>query len=280
MNRKFAATVAVLIVLLTSGAEELRAQLLPDVVLLKSGEKVEGQITEESDLSVTISTTTPTGKRDRMIARSEISGITRAPAMTRMPAEQTEVETEKKTVLGGTKNAIEAPSPDGKFAFRYTRDSNSETQTYDLIEKQSGKLLRSVAESDPDPAPSARFNMDVLWKADSKAFALTATLWKRGSHVAVYRRDGSTFREIKLPELLADVPEKVKGGKSFPHVAESNSQSAIRWQKDGSLIVEIETMVDGENGSIIATRTVMLGFDRSDKANILKSTMKFETSHD
>src|SRR5438270_13585659 len=84
MNRKFAATVAVLIVLLTSGAEELRAQLLPDVVLLKSGEKVEGRITEESGLSVTISTTTPTGKTGRMIARSEISGITRAPARTQI----------------------------------------------------------------------------------------------------------------------------------------------------------------------------------------------------
>src|SRR5438874_857123 len=128
MNRKFAATVAVLIVFLTSGAEELRAQLLPDVVLLKSGEKVEGRITAESDL---------------------------------------------------------------------------------------------------DLGPSARFNIErVLWRADSKAFALTAMLWKRGSSVSVFVRDGSSFREIKLPELAADVPEKVKGGKSFPHIAESNSQSA------------------------------------------------------
>src|SRR2546421_2734012 len=286
MNRKFAATVAVLIVFLTSGAEELRAQLLPDVVLLKSGEKVEGRITEESDLSVTISTTTPTGKTDKIIARSEISGITRAPAITRMPAEQTEVETEKETVQGETKNAIEAPSPDGKFAFRYTKDSKSnsdsdshlEKQTYDLIDKRSGKVLASVAESDPDLGPSARFNIErVLWRGDSKAFALTAMLWKRGSSVSVFVRDGSSFREIKLPELAADVPEKVKGGKSFPHIAESNSQSAIRWQKDGSLVVEIENMVDGEDGSITATRTVMLGFDRSDKAKILKSRIKFVT---
>jgi len=44
--------------------------------------------------------------------------------------------------------------------------------------------------------------------------------------------------------------------------------------------VEIENMVDGEDGSITATRTVVLGFDRSDKAKVLKSTIKFETSHD
>jgi hypothetical protein len=181
-----------------------------------------------------------------------------------------------------TNKTIEAPSPDGQFAFRHTRESGSETdsemqpkQTYDLIEKQSGKVLKTVAESDPDMGPSARFNMNVLWRPDSKAFALTAMLWKRGSQVAVYMRDGSTFREIKLPELVADIPEKVKGGKSFPHVAELNSQSATRWQEDGSLVVEIENMIDGNNGSITATRTVVLGFDRSDKARIVRSTIEF-----
>ena len=177
----------------------------------------------------------------------------------------------------GTKKTIEAPSPDGQFAFRYTGESDSEKKTYDLIDKASGKVLMSVAESDPDLGPSARFNMEVLWRPDSKAFALTATLWKRGSYVAVYVREGSTFREITLPELVADIPAKVKGGKSFPHVAELNSQSAKQWQKDGSLVVEIENMVDGNDGSVTATRTVVLGFDRSDKAKILKSRIKFVT---
>jgi hypothetical protein len=117
--------------------------------------------------------------------------------------------------------------------------------------------------------------MEVLWRPDSKAFALTATLWKRGSNVDVYVRNASTFRKIELPELVADIPEKVKGGKSFPHVAELNSQSAKRWQKDGSLVAEIETVVDGNEGSVTATRTVVLGFDRSDKGKVLKSTIKF-----
>jgi hypothetical protein len=90
-------------------------------------------------------------------------------------------------------------------------------------------------------------------------------------------RDGPTFREIKLPELLADIPEKVMGGKSFPHISQLNSQSATRWHKDGSLVVVIENTVDGDAGSITATRTAVLGFDRSDKARILKSTIKFKT---
>jgi hypothetical protein len=188
----------------------------------------------------------------------------------------------------GSKQAIEATSPDGKFAFRYTKDSksdpnldaesDSEKQTYDLIDKRSGKVLTSVAESDPDLGPSARFNIEgVLWRSNSKAFALTALLWKRGSSVSVFVRDGSAFHEIKLPDLEADVPDKVKRGKSFGHVSELNSQSAKRWQKDGSLVVEIETIVDGneEGLSITANRTVVLGFDRSDKAKVLKSTIKF-----
>ena len=137
---------------------------------------------------------------------------------------------------GGKKKTIEAPSPDGQFAFRYTTESDSEKQTYDLIDEGSRKVLMSVAESDPDLGPSARFNMAVLWRPDSKAFALTATLWKRGSNVDVYVRNGSTFRKIELPELLADIPEKVKGGKSFPHVAELNSQSAKRWQDRKSVV--------------------------------------------
>jgi len=121
--------------------------------------------------------------------------------------------------------------------------------------------------------------MKVLWKPDSKAFALTATLWKRGSSVSVFVRDGSDFREIKLPDLVTDVPDKVRRGKSFSYVSESNSQSAIRWQKDGSLVVEIETIVDGndEGLSITAKRTVVLDFDRSDKAKIRKSTIEFAT---
>jgi tetratricopeptide (TPR) repeat protein len=181
----------------------------------------------------------------------------------------------------GTKKTIEAPSPDGQFAFRYTGESDSDKKTYyNLITNASGKVLLSVAESDPDLGPSARFNMEVLWRPDSKAFALTATLWKRGSSVSVYAREGSTFREIKLPELVAVIPEKLKRGKSFPHVAELNSQSAKRWQKDGSLVLDIENMVDGNDGSITARRTVVLGLDRPGKVRVLKSTIKYETETD
>jgi hypothetical protein len=183
-------------------------------------------------------------------------------------------------VVGGKetpKKTIEFPSPDGKFAFRYTGASKDEKQTYELFEKASGKVVKTVAESDPDSGPSARFNMTVLWRPDSKAFALTAFLWKRGTSLSVFARDGSTFREIELPELSIEIPTTAEKGKNFPHVVELDSQSAKHWQKDGSLLVKIETIVDGEGSTLTANRTVVLGFNHFDKARILKSNIKFAT---
>jgi hypothetical protein len=54
-------------------------------------------------------------------------------------------------------------------------------------------------------------------------------------------------------------------------------RDAKRWQKDGSLLVEIETIQDcgGDGSTITANRTVVLGFDHSGNAKILKSTVKF-----
>jgi len=179
------------------------------------------------------------------------------------------------------KKTLQFPSPDGRFAFRYSGGkSEDEVQTYDLIDKASRKVVTKVAESDPDAGPSMRFTMEkVLWRADSKAFALTAFLWKRGTALIVFERDGSAFREIELPDLSIEIPEKAKKGKDFPHIVELDSAKAKRWQKDGSLVVEIETIQDGggDGATITANRTVVLGFDHSAKAKILKSTVKFAT---
>jgi len=115
--------------------------------------------------------------------------------------------------------------------------------------------------------------MKVLWRPDSKAFALTATLWKRGSYIAIYRHDGIAFHEIKIPELEGDSWEP-HGRQTFPQIVELNLQRAKGWQKDGSLVAKIETTRDGDSSTARATQTVVLGFDQSDQAKVLKSTMK------
>src|SRR3954471_8657896 len=170
----------------------------------------------------------------------------------------------------GMKKTIEAVSPDGQFGFRVTGESSEEKQTYDLIDRKSGKVVMSVVESDPDFGPSARFSIKALWRRDSKAFAITAYLQKRGSELLVYVRHGSTFRAIELPELEVEIPEKLEQGKTTG----INSQTAKRWQKDGSLVVEIETTSSGNGGTATATRTVVLAFDKSDKASIRSSSVK------
>jgi hypothetical protein len=85
-----------------------------------------------------------------------------------------------------------------------------------------------------------------------------------------------------LPDLPdADIPERLKRGKKFPHFANLNWAEAEAWKKDGSLVATITTAIDGgEDGSITATRTVVLGFVGSGKARIIKSTIKYETAKD
>lgn len=100
--------------------------------------------------------------------------------------------------------------------------------------------------------------------------------------VSVYAKSDDTFHEIKLPELPeAKIPEKLKHGKKFPHIAGLDWQEAKEWNSDGSLVVNIDTMIDGgDDGSLRATRTVVLGFDKSGKARIVKSTIKYAAEKD
>ncbi len=173
-----------------------------------------------------------------------------------------------------TNEGIDWPSPDGKFAFltSYSEDLH----TIDLIDKQSGKQLQRIGEED-----SSQASWHVLWAPDSQRFALMTRLGHPIQGVDVYFRSGETFRKIELPDLpKAEIPERLKHGKKYPHVASQNWQEAKAWKKDGSLVVTIDTMIDGDGSSITATRTVVLGFDRAGKARIVKSTIKYATGTD
>jgi hypothetical protein len=69
-----------------------------------------------------------------------------------------------------------------------------------------------------------------------------------------------------LPDLpKAKIPEQLKHGRRFPHVASLNWQEAERWAKDGSLVVTIDIVIDGEGSSLAAKRTVVFGFDKAGK---------------
>ncbi len=59
-----------------------------------------------------------------------------------------------------------------------------------------------------------------------------------------------------------------------------NMQNAKRWQKDGSLLMEIESIEDGDGSTATANRTVVLDFGKPGRAKILKSTIKFAVEKD
>jgi hypothetical protein len=175
---------------------------------------------------------------------------------------------------GDTNENIDWPSPDGKFAFRTSYEED--LHTIDLIDRKSGKKLQRIGEED-----SSQAYWHLLWAPDSNRFALMTRLGHPIQAVDVYFRSGGTFRKIELPDLPeANIPEKLKNGKKFPHFANLNWQEAKEWKKDGSLVVTIDTMIDGDGSSITATRTVVLGFDRSGTARVAKSTIKYKTETD
>ena len=168
---------------------------------------------------------------------------------------------------------INWPSPDGKFAFLTSYDED--LHSIDLIDQKSGKKLQRIGEEDSNATWRVR------WAPDSHRFALMTRLGHPIQGVDVYFRSGETFEKIDLPDLPeADIPEKLTHGKKFTHIASQNWQEAREWKKDGSLVVTVDTMIDGEGSSITATRTVVLDFDQAGKARIVKSTIKYETKRD
>ena len=166
------------------------------------------------------------------------------------------------------------PSPDGAFAVLTSGDDD--LHAIDLVDRKSGKKLQRIGEED-----SSQASWRLLWAPDSSRFALMTRMGHPIQELDVFVRGGEAFRKIKLPELPeANIPEKLKHGKRFPHVANLNWQEAREWTKDGSLVVTIDTMIDGAGRSLTATRTVVLGFDQAGKARIVKSTIKYAAEKD
>ncbi len=172
-----------------------------------------------------------------------------------------------------TTKEIKFVSPDGKFAFLVGHGDYE--QTIDLIDKKTEKVVQHIDDQDMSSASYA-----VLWAPDSKRFALMTRMGHPNQSVAVYFKKADKFREIEIPELTAEIPAKIMGSKEHPHVANNNWQTAKKWNKDGSLVVTIDNVIDGAGHTASATRTVLLGFDKSGKVEILKSTVKYESRND
>lgn len=171
-----------------------------------------------------------------------------------------------------TKEA-ESPSPDGKFAFLIGRDEDQ--KTVDLIDATTEKVLQHIDDSD-----IGSVSYSILWALDSKRFALMTRAGHPNQDVRVYLLIGDKFHESKIPDLTVEIPTRVKAGKPHPHVAANNWEEAEKWNEDGSLVITVDNTIDGAGHTATATRTVLLAFDKSGKAKILKSSVKYQSRND
>ncbi len=168
---------------------------------------------------------------------------------------------------------VDFPSPDGKFAFLVGHGEDE--QSIDLIDKGTEKVRQHIADDD-----MSSVYYRVLWAPESKRFALMTRAGHPNQGVRVYFLKGDQFQEITIPELTVDIPKKVLAGKEHPHMAANNWEEAKQWNEDGSLLLTIDNTIDGAGHTASAKRTVLLGFDKSDKARILKSSVKYESRKD
>lgn len=166
----------------------------------------------------------------------------------------------------------EYPSPNARFAFRTTRTDDAHKA--ELIETASGKVVQIVAQAD-----EGRFSTSALWKRDSTRFALMVSDSRLSSSVEVFVRDGAKFRKVPLPEVAEPkIPAKYEGSeKRVWHWSAIDYRQPVRWRKDGSLVVECETTTDGNGSYVTAMRTVIYGFGKTGKANILSNENKVTT---
>ena len=93
-----------------------------------------------------------------------------------------------------------------------------------MINKKTSKVLQHIDDQD-----MSSVSYTVLWAPDSKRFALMTRMGHPNEYVTVYFLKGDKFREIKIPELTAEIPAKIRAGKQHPHVANNN------WQTGGEV---------------------------------------------
>ena len=150
MNSTFRVAVAGLIALVVLDA---RSHVLADTIVLKSGEKVEGRITTESEMGVTISAETPMGKTERMIPRAEISSLTRNEPLA--PAKTPEPESSKPADLSSL-------SPDKKWEYQ------SDESDPKIVKAGTNEVALDLSDQ---PAGNGFTYATVMWAPDSKRFA-------------------------------------------------------------------------------------------------------------
>lgn len=163
-------------------------------------------------------------------------------------------------------------SPNGKWGFVTSPAAGK--PTVDLVQLPGAKIISHLGSD-------CSAGWSVLWADDSKHFALMEKASPAQQSLAAFRESTNGFIALDLPKLPeAAIPDKLKHGKAYPDIAILNAATATEWKKDGSLLVDIQTMVDGKDSTLTATRTVLIKFDEAGHGTIAKSTIQYDNNND
>jgi len=156
---------------------------------------------------------------------------------------------------------IKCESPDGKFALRERFNELNPIHGDSAIIETSTQKVAVQCHGD-EPAATEK----LVWSKDSRRVASFRGNMQ-GGVARIFFRNGSTFDEIKLPDLpspqLPDVPK--------PDASNSESTRRVeplRWLESGDLLLEDE--LQNKAGARAALQ-VTLGFDQENRATIRKS---------
>jgi hypothetical protein len=257
MNVRLAAVIRILVLLLASIRFVTSEQFFPDVITTKSGEKIEGRITAESGESVTVSIETSTGRRDRVISKSDIDHILRGPGETPTP---------KPTKL----KQLNAPSPDKKWD--YVNGHPPE-----LLNANTSRIALEF------PKNGAYYSAP-LWSPDSRRFAVNYGQGVRVHDSWIYQLSDGEWKGLRTlgddDQIWAAANKNITAQLKAKGLPENIYLRSIRqsvqvhqWLDPSTAIVyaNLAERPEGENLPLVADFVLTLKFDSAGNWKILKT---------
>jgi uncharacterized protein YgiM (DUF1202 family) len=183
------------IVTLSAGIYSLSA----DTILLKSGDTLKGQITSESNLSVTISTETSTGKTAKTIAKSEIVGTTlSSPAGKQPESVATESPSQEPSSKSGEKPDV---TPDAEGFYGTPNGVIDDPDGYVNVRKEKSADSAVIAKVKKNEPFEFECGQNTMWCKVKLASGVTG--WMHYSRIKRY------YTEKDLPKGPEDSGEEI-----------------------------------------------------------------------
>ena len=256
--RCLAVVSTILVLFLGSTRFVICEQFFPDVITTKSGEKIEGRITAESGESVTVSVETSTVRRDRVLSKSDIDRILRAPGETPTP---------KPTKL----KQLNAPSPDKKWDY-----VNREPP--ELLSTNTSKTALTFE------YPVGAYYSPPIWAPDSRHFAMNYGQGVRVHDSSIYQLSGGEWKELTTlgddDQIWAEANKDITAQLKAKGLPENTNLRLIRqsvqlhqWLNASTAIVyaNLVERPEGEDLPLVADFVLTLKFDSAGNWKTIKS---------